>query len=243
VPRAIDAKDLDAATRDRLGLTRQQAGEHLQRKRSREGKPRDEHAISQKRKHTGRAFEADLAMTHQQYAFAKWGKLWPHAPPFVRIKGEWMPKRGGGPVDYTGHVTVARLGEKLVGAKLDEPGARVLPVAFDAKVQDAKSAVYHHELKQQHQVHALCEASTTGAVAFLLVLVPQLDPPHGRLIAIDVAAHRRDLLSNHGVRMYEPRRDARADPFLLLPSVALGATRAIAGWDWIPLLDWVTNSA
>ena len=178
------------------------------------------------------------------------GQVWPHSPPFVRVKGEWIPKAGGGPVDYTGHVTVARVAGPLSGVrgvKRDAPGARVIPVAFDAKVADASSAIYHHEQKRQHQLHALREASTAGSAAFLLVLMPQLDRPPGRVFAIDVVAHFTELLSD-GLRLFEPARRAtrtspRVEPFPLLPSIALRGTPAIVGWDWIPLLEWITNGS
>jgi len=248
--RAIDARDLDPTTRARLGLTgeqgatRRQIGEHLQGKRRERGE-RDEHAIARKRGHSGKLFESSLALTHRQYEMLRWGKLWPHSPPFVRIKGEWLPKKGGGPVDYTGHVCVGRhFGDGAVtvtGCRTDFPGAQFVPVAFDAKVGDTKSAVYHHEQKRQHQLHTLRDASAAGVVAFLLVLAPQLDPPHGRLFAIDVAAHFRDLITS-GVRLFDPvPRGRTGEPFLLLPSIGIRATREIAEWDWIPLLGWLTN--
>jgi len=237
--RAIDASELDAATRARLGLSRQEVAEHLQEQR----RDRDERAIAKRRVSTGRRFESALAMTHRQYEFLKWGKLWPHATPFVRAKGEWIPKAGGGPVDYTGHVYVAPDGtEKLRGARLREPEVRVIPVAFDAKVGDAKSSIYHHEKKRQHQLHTLRDASAAGVCAFLLVLVPQLDPPAGRVFAIDVAAHFTDLLRSHGLRLFEPStREGHREPFLLLPSIAPATGTTITGWDWIPLLGWLTN--
>lgn len=242
--RAIDARELDAATRARLGLggavgdegiSRQAMGEHLQEQR----RARDEQAIAKQRVHTGKRFETALAMTHRQYEFLKWGKIWPHATPFVRVKGQWIPRAGGGPVDYTGHVHIARDGAVIRGARLRAPEVRTIPVAFDAKVLGSDHATYHHEKKRQHQLHALRDASAAGVCAFLLVLAPQLDAPAGRVFAIDVAAHFVDLLRPHGLKLFE-RSSPKAEPFLHLPSIA-PATTTIAGWDWIPLLDWVTN--
>ena len=78
--RALDARELDPATRARLGLdapegqgTRQEINEQLQQRRRQRG-DRNEAAIAKQRVHTGRAFEEDLAITHQQYVFQKWGK-------------------------------------------------------------------------------------------------------------------------------------------------------------------------
>jgi len=251
--RAIDVKDLDAATRAKLGIGHMPPGinrserakaQPPQPQRSKGTRQRNERTIAEKRVHTGRAFEADLAMTHQHYEFLKCGKLWPHAPPFVRVKGEWIPKAGGGPIDYTGHVVATRLDGVLRGCRPDVPGARVIPVAFDAKVGDAKSAIYHHEQKRQHQLHTLRDAGAAGVAAFLLVLMPQLDRPHGRLFIIDVAAHFVELLTD-GVRLYEPPERGRGsaprgEPFLLLPSIGVSASPRVATWDWIPLLGWLT---
>src|SRR5262245_54564930 len=235
--RAIDARDLDPATRAPLGIgakgegkRRQEIAEALQARRQ-----RDERAIARKRGHTGKTFEGALGMTHRQYELLKWGKLWAHAPPFLRIKGEWRPKAGGGPVDYTGHVHAVRVMDEHVGTRVrgipgNSPIAHIIPVAFDAKVQDAKSSIYHHERKRHHQLLALKEASNTGTAAFLLVFVPQID----RVVAIDVATQFRDIIL-HGVRLYDRARTP------LFPSIARGATSEIAEWDWIPLLDRITN--
>jgi hypothetical protein len=214
---------------------------------------RDESAIAQKRHKTGDDFEADLNMTHTQYEFLKWGKIWPNYPPFVRTKDGWQP-RGSGVVDRTGHVSIivkpnsGKFGhddsEEWRGESFRSAhaGRRTIPIAFDAKVLNEKSgATYHHDKERQHQLHQLRDASAAGVSSFLLIYSPKVD----RLFALGIENHFTDLLSGQGVKLWEtrgeefgrwsdPARTAEINP--LVPSIARGAGSLL--WDWIPLLQW-----
>lgn len=196
---------------------------------------RDESAIGRKRRKTGGDFEADLNMTHRQYELLKWGKIWPHDPPFVRFDDKWHPKKGGGPVDRTGHVRVRffqtepSFRDDTDNWKGDKDG-EVIPIAFDAKVQDATRATYQHKKEQQHQLHTLRDAAAAGVFAFLLIYAPQVE----RLFALPILNHFDDLISRRGVVLF--KYDRVGECFPLVPSIERGSSSLI--WDWIPLLKW-----
>jgi hypothetical protein len=199
---------------------------------------------ARKRGKTGRDFEAELDMTHRAYEFAHFGKIWPHSPPFVFARKKWIPRAGGGPVDRTGHVCLEIVGGLAWrGCSIfdETKQRRVVPVAFDVKVLGLEHATYQHEKPRQHQLHQLREAAQAGQGAFLLVQAPKVN----RVFMIPIQNHMSDLLSGHGVQLYETRRPERRtkggaviesaviEP--LLPSIERSHP---FGWDWIPLLKW-----
>jgi hypothetical protein len=257
---------LQAKVREELARVPQQAERIAAvRKRAGVGRPRDEAAIARKRGKTGGDFEADLNMLHRQYEGLKWGYIWPHSPPFVRVKNEWRPKAGGGPVDRTGHVIVRVERSSIAGdvgweevqdfhgvnpldpSWIDVAEFRTVPVAFDAKVLDEKSSRYRHDPKKQHQLHQLRDAARAGVFAFLLVFARQID----RVFTIPIENYFSDLIRGRGVELFEWRTDRGVpggashprEAFPLLPSVARNATRGVHGFDWIPLLPWCEPGA
>lgn len=201
------------------------------------------------RSHTGASFQDDVNATARYLVMSKLGRLERHHPEFVKVplrKGgpaEWIPKAGGAPCDYSGHVNVARLvGRGGLGPewRLDRVGVRV-PVVFDAKVAKIDGAAYEHDKDRVHQLLSLKEAATTGALAFLLVYVRRIEcalligPAHfDRLImgkpvpmlealTIDEVEHEREI-----GRVAYPltRRPALVHPGELLQTLAPGAGEA-----------------
>lgn len=183
-------------------------------------------AGAQKRVKTGRDFEAELDITHAGYEFRKWGKIRRNYVPTRMVGKGKRVAAGPAHVDRTGWVCVAFNGRADVGTEWHHDGGRILPVAFDAKVNGESGRIgwYQHDKELQHQLHDLKDAADAGEYAFLLVLERRI----GRVFAISIQPYYTALFQ-HGVQLYS---DEPYVPFL--PSIT--KRNEELGWDWIPLL-------
>lgn len=208
---------------------------------------RNESDVARKRARTGTSFEQMMDHTHRILELRHAAKLWEHNPKFKRIKkkhepgSEWIPLKGGGPIDRTGHVfvTVDPLDnheEKWGWIPYTNARARCIPVAFDLKVISESHATYHHTHEQKHQLFDLRDAADAGVFAFLLVHSSKAQ----RVFLLPIRNHFTELVGMRGVQLFESVRVPgaavggwRIDP--LVPSIT--ETPGI-GWDWTPLLKY-----
>lgn len=125
-----------------------------------------------KRVHAGRRFEESLERTHANYLAIGAGKIVPHYPRTVTLKGVLKYARGGAPVDFSGVVEIARRPARHAyapGIIVNNAHQDTRAVAFDAKVLREGRASYTHDPDRLHQLTELIDFTRNGALAFLLL--------------------------------------------------------------------------
>jgi hypothetical protein len=192
------------------------------------------------RQQSGESFQHELDVTHQAMLTQRWGAVYRHAketvgaPPKEKGQpGSLRFKKGGNPVDYTGHVNFVRGagGSWQVASPSGTPGSagRIvrIPVAFDAKREGSNLAYHSRTPDQKRQLLDLREAAAAGACTFLLV--------HCAAVNLAFLIHRPEhfstLLCGQGIRLVEK---GTRQP--LLPYVAWSA---LTGWPWHAVLPAV----
>lgn len=180
---------------------------------------------------SGETFQHELDVTHQTLLTLRRGAIYRHAketvgaPPAGPGKpGTLRFKKGGNPVDYTGHLNYRWMNGNWFSCPAGTPGAIAQPVAFDAKRESTALSYHSREPEQKRQLLDLREASAAGAWAFLLV----------HCVAVQAAfiIHRPEylntLLAGGSVRLVESKSRT-----WLLPAVVWSM---VAGWEYAPIL-------
>lgn len=135
--------------------------------------------------HSGQSFQAELDTTHSSLLTRRYGAIYRHAketvgaPPSGPGKpGSLRFKKGGNPVDYTGHLNYRwtpgyanGVGAGWVPCTPSGPACIRVPIAFDAKRESTALTYHSREADQKRQLLDLRDAAAAGAWAFLLVHV------------------------------------------------------------------------
>lgn len=180
---------------------------------------------------SGETFQHELDVTHQSLLNRRHGAIYRHAKETVGAPpggpdrpGTLRFKKGGNPVDYTGHLNYHYLNGNWFPCVPTTPGARACPIAFDAKRESTALSYHSREAEQKRQLLDLREASAAGAWAFLLVHCVAVES----VFIIHRPEYFQTLLAGGTVRLVESGSRTKLLPF--------AAWSNASGWGYPALL-------
>lgn len=166
---------------------------------------------------SGETFQHELDVTHQSLLTRRHGAIYRHAketvgaPPGGPGKtGTLRFKKGGNPVDYTGHINYSYLNGHWLVSAAGKPGVVAQPIAFDAKRESTALTYHSREADQKRQLMDLREASEAGAWAFLLVHCVAVES----VFIIHRPEYLATLLAGGTVRLVESKSRTKLLPFV-----------------------------